>query len=129
MQSVLRVNLMYQMGVHRMVVENRDALVERLAGGSTVNIEGYELGGRLFSQVNAFRLKDDLVNFRGSSLLVQINEAASPLSAELEAISGTVELCRATAIEEVPFWRELRVFHQRAPELERVTLDALRDAA
>lgn len=129
MQSVLRVNLMYQMGVHRMVVENRDALVERLAGGGTVNIEGYELGGRLFSQVNAFRLRDELGKFPGPSLLVQINESESPLNPELEAISGAIQQCRATSIEGVPFWRELRIFHQRASELERVTLDAFRDVA
>ncbi len=43
MQAVLRTNLMYQMALHGKVIENREALAQRLAGGETVNIEGYEL--------------------------------------------------------------------------------------
>ena len=52
MQTVLRMNLMSQMGVHHKVVENRDALVARLEG-ETVNIEGYELAEPLFRRTRS----------------------------------------------------------------------------
>jgi len=129
MQGVLRVNLMHQMGVHRRVVENREVLGERLAQGGTVNIDGYELGGRLFSQVNELRLRDELAKFSGHVLLVQIDESEVPLKPELAAIASELRQCHVVSVKEEAFWRELKTFYQRAPELACVSLEALGSGA
>jgi exosortase A-associated hydrolase 2 len=125
MQAVLRLNLMFQMTLHRKVVENRDALVARLVQGGTVNIEGYELAEPLFRQVSAFRLDSALARFSGDALLVQVNQGEAPLKPELAAASESHPNCKTEAVQEEPFWKEIKAFYQRAPELTRVTFRAL----
>ncbi len=44
-QSLLRINLAAQLAAYKKVIEGREKLLERLAGGGTVNIEGYGLTG------------------------------------------------------------------------------------
>lgn len=129
MQAVLRLNLMFQMALHRKVIENRDALVARLAQGGTVNIEGYELAESLFRQVSAFRLDDALARFRGEVLLVQVNQGETPPKPELAALAESRPDCRIEAVQEEPFWKEIKAFYQRAPELTRLTMLALGVAA
>ena len=87
MQTVLRLNLMYQMAQHRKVIENREALVARLARGETVNIEGYEVAEPLFRQVSDFRLHDMLQQFAGEVLIVQINQGEAQVKPELAALA------------------------------------------
>jgi len=125
MQAVLRQNLMFQMALHRRVVENRDALVARLAQGGTVNIEGYELPEPLFRQVSEFRLKYTLARYTGDVLAVQVNQSEAPLKPDLASLEEACPRCRIEMVREEPFWKEIRTFYQRAPELSRVTLQAL----
>lgn len=125
MQSVLRLNLMYQMAMHRRVVENRDALAARLADGGTVNIEGYELAGTLYMQTSAFRLREVLDSFTGETVLVQVTQSESPVSEELTRIAEANERCRVVAVTEEPFWRETKSFCQRSEALATVTMSAL----
>lgn len=125
MQAVLRLNLMFQMALHRKVVENRDALVARLAQGGTVNIEGYELAEPLFRQVSAFRLDDALARFAGEVLMVQVNQGEVPPKAELASLAEPRVNCQIEVVQEEPFWKEIKAFYQRAPELTRVTFRAL----
>lgn len=121
MQTVLRLNLMYQMALHRKVVENRDALVARLAQGETVNIEGYELTEPLFRQVSEFRLGDVLHRFSGEALIVQINQGDADTKPDLAALAENNPRCRVDTVREEPFWKEIRSFYQRAPELTGAT--------
>lgn len=125
MQGVLRLNLMYQMALHRKVLENRDALVARLATGGTVNIEGYELAEPLYAQVSAFRLKSVLQQFAGETFVVQIASEPGEPRQELLDLARQLQHCSLAAVEEEPFWKEIRTFYQRAPELTRVTLRSL----
>jgi exosortase A-associated hydrolase 2 len=129
MQSVLRLNLMYQMAQYRKVIENRDALVARLAGGKTVNVEGYEMSEQLFRQTSEFRLTPVLAAFRGQALLVQISQEVGPLRAEVAEVARTMGGCRAEAVTEEPFWREIRTFYQRAADLTKVTRQFLEHPA
>jgi exosortase A-associated hydrolase 2 len=121
MQSVLRLNLMYQMAQHRKVIETRDALVTRMAGGETVNIEGYEMSEQLFRQTCNFQLAEMLSPFRGQALLVQIGQDESPLRPEFAELARTMHGCRAEVVTEEPFWREIKTFYQRAAELTKAT--------
>ena len=128
MQSFLRLNLMYQMSVHRRVVENRDALVARLAGGDTVNIEGYELANALFQQVSAFRLPDVLASFRGQTDIVQITQGDVEVRTDLAQLADTIPGCRIRTATEEPFWKEIKTLYQRAANLTEVSLIALQPA-
>ena len=125
MQSFLRLNLMYQMSVHRRVVENRDALVARLAGGDTVNIEGYELADALFRQVSAFRLRDTLPGFNGETVIVQINQGDAPPKSDLTELCEGNPRCRLASAQEEPFWKEIKTLYQRAANLTAVSFAAL----
>lgn len=125
MQTVLRLNLMYQMAIHRRVVTNRDELAAHLCNGGTVNIEGYELAEPLFRQVSEFRMKDVLPRFAGETLLVHVNQGETPVPPELSALVDDGARRRLESVREEPFWREIKTFYQRAPELTRVTLQAL----
>ena len=125
MQSVLRLNLMFQMAQHRKVVENREALVERLTRGETVNIEGYELAQPLFDHASAFRLQDSLAQFSGDVLIVQVDQGENPIKPELSTLAEQNPRCRIVAAQEESFWKEIRTFYQRAPELTRLTFQAL----
>jgi alpha/beta superfamily hydrolase len=125
MQSVLRLNLTYQMALNGRVVENREALAKRLAEGGTVNIEGYELAPSLYVQTSAFRLQDALRNFEGETVLMQLTQSESPINEELTLIAAANERCRVAAVTEEPFWRETKNFCQRSEALTNVTLSAL----
>ncbi len=129
MQAVLRTNLMYQMALHGKVIENREALAQRLASGETVNIEGYELSAALFRDVSALRLDNVLPHAAGRKLIVALAPRETPPRADLvELANACPDGQLATAIEE-PFWREIRAFYRRASNLSRVTFDWLDEAA
>lgn len=122
MQAVLRINLMHQMALYRRVVENREALVERLAQGETVNIEGYEMSEPLFRQVSEFKMDDALQRFPGETLIVQVTQGEAEAKPELAALAERNARCHFAMAQEEPFWKEIRTFYQRAPELTRTTL-------
>ena len=125
MQSVLRLNLMFQMALHGKVLENRDALVARLAAREIVNIEGYGLTERLFKQVSAFQLRRVLQEFSGETFVVQVAPGPADLKPELIDLAQGLQRCYLKTAQEEPFWKEIKTFYQRAPELTRVTLQAL----
>ena len=125
MQGVLRLNLMYQMAIHRRVIENREALVERLVKGETVNIEGYEVAEPLYAQVTEFRLNEVLARFSGSTVIVQINPGEAPVKPEFASLADGNPRCRVELVSEEPFWREITTLYQRAPNLTRTSMSAL----
>ena len=125
MQAVLRLNLMYQMALHRKVVESREALVARLGNDETVNIEGYELARPLFEEVSALHLAGLLPQYGGETLIVPINQEAAHVKPELATLSEDNPRCAIQAVQEQPFWKETRAFCHRAEELTRVTLQWL----
>jgi exosortase A-associated hydrolase 2 len=117
MQSVLRINLMAQMAIHRKVVEDRDALVARLKRGETVNIEGYDLNLALFEQVTALKLAELLASQPVPCQLVAIAAKPSPAKGDLAALAAGNQSLQLEALVEEPFWREIRAFYRRAPRL------------
>lgn len=127
MQGVLRANLMFQMALHRKVVETREQLVERLDRGETVNVEGYELGGTLFREVSALRLNDLLPRFAGRSLVVAVPPREAPPREDLVALCSACAGATLLPAVEEPFWREIKTFYQRADRLFDATLGWLED--
>ncbi|HEU0224615.1 MAG TPA: alpha/beta fold hydrolase [Steroidobacteraceae bacterium] len=129
MQSVLRMNLMAQMAIHRKVVEDRDALVARLQRGEGVNVEGYELRLPLFEQVSGLKLGDLLAASGVSCQLVSISQKPAPVRDELMALSSQLPRLALDSVAEEPFWREIRAFYRGAQRLFRSSLDWLGTAA
>jgi exosortase A-associated hydrolase 2 len=127
MQGVLRLNLMFQMALHRKVIENREQLAELLKRGETVNIEGYELGQALFEEVSAFRLGDCLPRFAGRSLLLSIPPREAPPQEALVALGAACGSATVLSANEEPFWREIKTFYQRADRLFDKTFTWLGD--
>lgn len=125
MQAVLRTNLMYQMALHGKVIENREALAQRLASGETVNIEGYELGQALFHEASALRLEETTQRLALPTLIVSVPQREGPPRDDLAALATACPNVRLTTAVEDPFWREIRPFYRRAANLHKVTADWL----
>jgi exosortase A-associated hydrolase 2 len=56
MQEVLRSNLTSQLAAYGKVLQDRKALVESLAEGKPINVDGYELGRDFYEQASAINL-------------------------------------------------------------------------
>jgi uncharacterized protein len=129
LQSVLRSNLMYQMARHRRVVENREALVERIRRGELVNVEGYGLGGELYREVAALKLADCPPSTGVSTLVVSIAAQDAPPRDDLAALRREWEGTTVVSAAEEPFWREIRRFYRRAANLFGATFEWMRATA
>jgi alpha/beta superfamily hydrolase len=73
MGEILRAHLSNQMVVHRKILQDRDALVEQIKSGSTVNVEGYEIGEALYAQVRGVDLGARLRGGGKPLLIMQIS--------------------------------------------------------
>lgn len=122
MQEVLRGHLTAQMVIHGRIVVNRRELAQRLASGGDVNIEGYSLTGRLFEQISALRLTGPR-RFAGNCLLVQLGKQGEQAPRQgLEALLQNYPRGELRSAVEQPFWREIKPYYGRAPDLFATTL-------
>jgi exosortase A-associated hydrolase 2 len=129
MQSVLRTNLMAQMAMHRKVLESREQLIERLDRGETVNVEGYRISGPLFRGVSGLRLPEVLSARKRPCQIVSIAARPSPPREDLASIASAFAHVQVASAVEEAFWKEIKVFYQRAADLFRVSFDWLGVAA
>lgn len=121
LQAVLRSNLMHQMTRHRRVIEDREALVNRLQRGESVNVEGYGLGGDLFRELSGLKLDGIHQPATSANLLVGIAGREAPPRADLVALAEAWTGTQVETATEEPFWREIRKFYSRAGQLFDVT--------
>jgi dienelactone hydrolase len=125
--ELLRSNLSTQLAVYGKVQETREVLQEKIRGGTSVNVDGYEIGKALFeSCARADLLQPVARRHSGPALVVQIaaNDKAKARE-DLAALAQHYNAGTAAVAVEQPFWREIKPFCGRAPNLERVTLDWL----
>jgi uncharacterized protein len=122
MQSVLRINLAQQLAARKQISEDRDALVQRMRQGSTVNIEGYPMSLAFFDQAAAVDLQQTIAGFAGRGVVVQIDPAPTPARKELTDLAANCSGLVVEAVVEEPFWKEIKTFYQRADALAAVTL-------
>jgi uncharacterized protein len=126
-QELLRSNLSTQLSVFGKVLETREVLQEKIRAGHTVNVDGYEIGPSLFSScARADLLTTDAKRHRGRVLVVQIVANEKQIAREdLHALARAYAAGESARATEQPFWREIKPFYGRAPNLQQITLDWL----
>lgn len=126
-QELLRSNLTTQLAVHGKVLENRDLLQERIRAGGKVNVDGYEIGRELFeSCARADLVGTESKTHSGPALVLQIAPGAEAKPRDdLKALAGSYRSGTAARAAEHPFWREIKPFYGRAPQLQQATLQWL----
>jgi exosortase A-associated hydrolase 2 len=123
-QELLRSNLSTQLAVYGKVQETREALVERIRAGGTVNIDGYDLGKALFESAGRVDLLAPTPKTHaGPVLVMQITANEKNKNRDdQEALARAYGKGTFARSIEQPFWREIKPFYGNAANLERDTL-------
>ena len=127
MQELLRINLTTQMATYKEIRDDRDALAAALHQGQTVNVDGYELGLPLFSEISAVKLSIGRKCHRGPCLVTQIDRQEGRPAPDLQQLVDSYPGGTLTFAQEEPFWKEIARFYDRAPSLFSVTSAWLRE--
>jgi exosortase A-associated hydrolase 2 len=129
-QELLRSNLTTQLAVHGKVQENRDVLQARIRAGGKVNVDGYEIGRDLFeSCARPDLLGTEPKSHTGPTLVMQITPGAEAKPRDdLNALAASYPSGTVARAAEHPFWREIKPFYGRAPQLQQATLQWLEQA-
>lgn len=121
MQELLRSNVATQMATYNEVRLDRNALVELMRQGQTVNVDGYEMALPMYDEVSAVALRSG-PRRHPSPLIVQIDRRPGNPSAEMQQFAATFEAPTVLSVAEEPFWKEIPQFYQRAPNLFDATI-------
>lgn len=122
MQELLRVNLTTQTAVYKEIRHNREALVRMMREGSTVNIDGYEVAYPYYEQASAVKLNEGTKRFTGPCLIVQVGRDGQTIRPELKALQEAYPSSDIRGVVEEPFWKEIKRWYGRAPNLFETTL-------
>lgn len=122
MQETLRTNLAIQLATYKEVRQDREALASVLTGGGTVNVDGYELGLSMYSEVSALHLAKSARTRRGPALVLGV-ERQPNAPADLKALAASFAVATLNAVQEEPFWKEIPRYYQEAPDLFAATDD------
>jgi hypothetical protein len=108
------------MTVYKEIRQDREALVAAMQRGTTANVDGYEMGLRLYSDVSNVTLGREPTRHQGPCLIVQIDRQPRP-SPELQQLASRHARAALAFAQEEPFWKEIASFYDRAPSLFAVT--------
>ena len=122
MQEMLRSNLTTQSVIYKEIRHNREALVRMMRDGATVNIDGYELAYPCYEQATAINLKEGRKQFAGPCLIVQVGKNGQPVHPDFKALQETYPAGNLQSAVEEPFWKEIKQWYGRAPNLTATTL-------
>jgi exosortase A-associated hydrolase 2 len=128
MQDLLRINVTTQMAVYKAVRLDREQLAAELRAGSTVNVDGYEIGGRFFEELSALSLTGAR-RFGGRCLIVQADRPGAKPMPDLQQLGASYGAVETKLVEESPFWKEIDRFYDAAPNLFAATEAWLEAAA
>lgn len=123
--ELLRAHLSGQMVVHRKIVHDREALVQQIMANQSVNIEGYEFGQALYSEMVGVDLTTMLRGTNKRVMVLQISPAErvetqyAPLT---EFSNAAVEF---RSIRELRFWAQQKSVFPPCDELFAQTADWL----
>jgi alpha/beta superfamily hydrolase len=104
--ELLRAHLAAQMVVHRKVVHDRDALVKQILDGESVNVEGYEIGKALYTEMLGVDLLSSLRAAAKRTLVLQVMpaERIDPQYAAVRDLDNP--LVEFDAVRELKFWTQ-----------------------
>lgn len=105
LNDVLRVHLSAQMLLHRKVIHDREALVARILADDTVNIEGYEIGKPLFSQIVGANVVE-MLHKSATPVLIQQVGPAERVDSQYEAVSRLPRPVEFEVVQELKFWTQ-----------------------
>jgi pimeloyl-ACP methyl ester carboxylesterase len=120
--ELLRAHLGAQMVLHRKVIHDREALMQQIIGGGSVNIEGYEIGNPFFSELLATDTRKLLEAQLNNVALVQIApaERIEPQYAAYGQSCATK--VQFMAVRELKFWvQQKTVFPECRSLFDRTT--------
>jgi len=123
MQEILRSNLMTQAAIFKGIKKDRRMLVQDLMEGKTVNVDGYEIGRKLYEGISAIRLKEEVSRYENRSLIVQIDNRDGPIRERILDLGKSIVKSSVINVREEPFWREIKSYYGRAANLSRATLE------
>jgi alpha/beta superfamily hydrolase len=74
LKKLLRTNISAQMILHKKVIYKTEELIAFLMNGKNINVEGYQLNGKLFEEASKFNLLNLSVPCCDNALIIQLNE-------------------------------------------------------
>jgi len=129
-QQCLRSSLATQMAAYKKVRYTREQMIKDLEKGQAVNVDGYLISGSFFRQASAIDLTRMAVEFHGPVLIVRFGSGH-----DIGANEGINRLCEnyrrtnpnsnLVEVAEKPFWKDIRLYYQRAGEVFQASLDWL----
>lgn len=124
-QNILRTHLSAQMVVHRKIAYDRPALVNQIESGQTVNVEGYEIGKALYSEMLAVDMPSMLEKTNRPILVQQVSPSTSIERAYLGISTMDHPLFRFEQVCEQKFWLQQKSIFPPCQSLFDQTLDWL----
>jgi alpha/beta superfamily hydrolase len=123
--DILRAHLSAQLVVHRKVIHDREALIGQILANQPVNIEGYEIGRELYSQMREVDLLAKLREANRPLLVQQIapHERVESQYAALATLGNTA--VQFEMINELKFWTQQKSIFPTCDALFGKTTDWL----
>ena len=126
MKEMLRINITTQSVVYKEIRKNTQALIEQMKHGECVNIDGYDLCLQLYQQAITIDLLKAPKRFEGKVLVVQLNRREGQGIDRLSPLSNLYSEGEIIEAVEDPFWKEIKRYYAKAPNLYDVTESWLR---
>ena len=123
MQEILRSNLMTQAVIFKEVKRDRKMLIQDLMEGKTVNVDGYEIGKKMYEGISGIRLNEEMARSDNPCLIVQIDNRVAPVKEKILDLQKNIRNSSVVNVREEPFWREIKEYYGRAVNLSRATLE------
>lgn len=123
--DLLRAHLSGQMVVHRKIVHDREALVQQIMANQAVNIEGYELGRALYSEMIDVDLMALLRSANKRAMVLQVSPAERIESQYAPLVEFSNAMVEFRSIRELRFWAQQKSVFPPCEELFGQTADWL----
>ena len=126
--TMLRVNLSKQMIVHKKILYNSDALIEKITLGELVNVDGYEISNSLFSEAINIDLVKEPKKTERPIFLVQISPSQKTEKQMQEFLNSSKHgKVHFKIVNEKKFWDPQKVLYSSCEELFSTTVNWISD--
>jgi len=123
MQEILRSNLVTQTVIFKTIQRDRKMLIQDLMEGKAVNVDGYEIGRKLYEGISGIRLNERVSRYDNPCLIVQIDTRVGPIKERILDLKKSFVNSSVISVSEEPFWKEIKAYYGSAGSLSRATLE------